>query len=67
MDDVKVKIVNTPVLELLLADWLDAVMVVKRIPELGDEEEIGAFDYAFFDGARNTLARFLFIAVIWEW
>ena len=44
MDNVKVKIVNTPVLELLLADWLDAVMVVKRVPELGDKEEIGAFD-----------------------
>ena len=64
MDDVEVKIVNPPVLELLLADWLDAVMVVKGIPELGDEEEIRAFDYPFFDGARNTLARFLFIAVI---
>ena len=64
MNDVEVKIVDTPVLELLLADWLDAVMVVKRIPEFGDKEEIGAFDYAFFDGACNTLARLLFIAVI---
>ena len=64
MNDVEVKIVNTPVLELLLAYWLDAVMVVKRIPKLGDKEEIGAFDYAFFDGTRNTLARLLFIAVI---
>ena len=39
-------------------------MVVKRVPELGDQEEVGAFDYAFFDGAGDALAGFLFIAVV---
>lgn len=66
VDDVKVEIVNTPVFELLFADGLDAIMIVEGIPEFGYEEEIGAFDNAFFDGAGDTLAGFLFVAVVWE-
>ena len=64
MDDVEIEIVNAPILELLFADGLDAIVVVEGVPEFGDEEEVGAFDYAFFDGARDTLARFLFVAVV---
>ena len=40
VDDVQVEVVDAPVAELLLADGLDAVAVVERIPELGDEEEV---------------------------
>ena len=64
MDDVEIEIVNAPILELLFADGLNAVVVVEGVPEFGDEEEVGAFDYAFFDGACDTLARFLFVAVV---
>lgn len=66
VDDVEVEIVNTPVFELLFADGLDAVMVVEGIPEFGYEEEVGAFDNAFFDGAGDTLAGFFLVAVVWE-
>lgn len=39
-------------------------MVVERIPKFGHEKEVGAFDYAFFDGAGDALAGFLFVAVV---
>lgn len=42
-------------------------MVVERIPKFGHEKEVGAFDYAFFDGAGDALAGFLFVAVVWEY
>lgn len=66
MDDVEIEVVDTPVFELLFADGLDTVVVVEGVPKLGDEEEVGAFDYAFFDGAGDALAGFLFVAVVWE-
>lgn len=66
MHNVEVEVINSPVLELLFADGLDAIMIVEGIPEFGYEEEIGAFDNAFFDGAGDTLAGFLFVAVVWE-
>lgn len=64
MDDVQVEVVDAPVVELLLADRLDSIAVVKRIPELGDKEEVFALDEAFLDGAGDTLARLYFVAVI---
>ena len=64
VDDVEVEVVDAPVFQLLLANWFDAVVVMEGVPELGDKEEVGALDYAFFDGARDALAGFLFIAVI---
>ena len=66
VDDVEVEVVDTPVLELLFADRLDSVVVVEGVPEFGDKEEVGAFDYAFFDGASDALAGFLFVAVVWN-
>lgn len=66
MDNVKVEVIDAPVLELLFADGLHTVMVVERVPEFGDKEEVGAFHNAFFDGASNALTGFLFVAIIWE-
>lgn len=66
VDDVEVEVVDTPVLELLFADRLDSVVVVEGVPEFGDKEEVGAFDYAFFDGASDALAAFLLVAVVWN-
>lgn len=64
VDNVQVEVVDAPVAELLLADRLDSVAVVERVPELGDEEEVFALDEAFLDGAGNTLARLFFIAIV---
>ena len=64
VDNVEVKVVYAPILKLLFADGLDTVMVVERVPELRDKEEIGALDYAFFDSAGDTLAGFLFVSVV---
>ena len=66
VDDVEVKVVDTPVLELLFADRLDSVVVVEGVPEFGDKEEVGAFDYALFDGASDALTGFLFVTVVWN-
>ena len=62
--DVKVEVVDAPVLQLLLADRADAVVVVEGVPELGDKEEVGAFDQSVFDGPGYSLAGFHFIAVV---
>ena len=64
VDNVEVKVVDAPILKLLFADGLDTVMVVERVPELRDKEEVGALDYAFFDGAGDALAGFLFVSVV---
>ena len=53
-------------MKLLLTDGLDTIVVVERVPEFGDKEEVGAFDDAFFDGAGDALARLLFVAVVCE-
>jgi len=62
--DVKVEVVDAPVLQLLLADRADAVMVVEGVPELGDKKKIGAFDESVFDGPGNTLTGFDLVAVV---
>ena len=64
VDDVEVEVVDAPVLKLLFANRLDSVVVMEGVPEFGDKEEIGTFDYAFFNGARHALTRFRFVAVI---
>ncbi len=64
VDDVEVEVVDAPVFKLLFANRLDSVVVVEGVPEFGDKEEIGTFDYAFFNGARHALAGFRFVAVI---
>lgn len=65
--DVEVEIVDAPVCELLLGDGGYARAVVEGVPELGDEEEVGALYEAVFDGSRDALAGFFFIAVVWGW
>jgi len=62
--DVEVEVVDAPVLELLFADRLDAIVVVEGIPEFGDEVELFALDEAFFDGTGDSLAAFLLVAVV---
>lgn len=64
MNDVEIEVVDAPVLELLFADGLDAVVVVVGVPQFGDEEEIFSLHYTFFDGAGDTLAGFDFVAVV---
>ena len=64
MHDVEIEVVDAPVLELFFADGLHAWAVVEGVPEFGDEEEVGAFDEAVFDGAGDALAGFDFVAVI---
>lgn len=44
MDNVEVEVVDVPVCELFLANRGDAFRVVERVPELGNKEEVGAFD-----------------------
>ena len=64
VDDVEVEVVDAPIFQLLFADRLDSVVVVEGVPEFGDKEEVGAFDYAFFDCASDALTGFLFVAIV---
>ena len=66
VDQVEVEVVDTPVSELLADNGLDAVAVVEGVPELGDDEELLALDDALLDGAGNTLAALLLVAVVWR-
>lgn len=66
MNEVKVEVFNAPIFQLLFTDRFDSVVVVEGIPEFGDKEEVGALDYAFFNGAGDALTGFLFIAIVWE-
>lgn len=65
MHDEEVEVVDSPVCKLLLGDGLDAGAFVEGVPELGDEEEVFAFDEAVFDGAGYAFAGFFFVAVVW--
>ena len=62
--DVEVEVIDAPVLELLFADWRDAVVVVEGVPQLGDEEKVGALDEPVFDCPCYSLARFDFVAIV---
>ena len=62
--DVEVEVVNAPILQLLLADRCHTVMVVERVPQLGNKEEIRAFDDSVLDGPGDALAGFDLIAVV---
>jgi len=66
VNDEEVKVVETPVLQLLLADRLDTLLVVERVPELGDNEELLTLDKTILDGTGNTLTSLDFVAVICE-
>jgi hypothetical protein len=64
VDDIKIKVVNAPVFELLLAYGLDSVVVVEGVPKLGDEEEIFSLHNTLFDGTGNSLTRLDFITIV---
>jgi hypothetical protein len=66
MHDEEIKVVNPPVRKLLLANWLDFVAIMERIPELADNEEIFTLDKAILDCPCYSLASFLLVAVICE-
>lgn len=65
MDVVQVEVVDAQVCELLAGDRGDGRGRVEGIPELGDDEEVGARYEAFLDGAGEALAGFDFVAVVW--
>ena len=66
MHDEEVEVVDPPIPKLLLADGLHALLVVERVPELGDDEEVFTLDETFLDRTGYTLTAFHFIAVIWK-
>ena len=64
MHNKKIEEVNTPVLKLFFADGGYSFFIVERTPQLRDDEQLRAFDYAFFDSSSNSLARFGFVAIV---
>lgn len=64
VNDVKVEVVDTPIFQLFFTNRFDSVVVVEGVPKFGDKEEVGAFDYAFFNSSGDALTGFLFIAIV---
>lgn len=64
MDEVQIKVVDAPPLELLPRNGLDPLRLVEGVPELGNDEEILALDESLRDGALDALAALLLIAVV---
>lgn len=64
VDEVQVKVVNPPVLQLLLADGRNPLAIVEGVPQLADQEEVLALHQAVLDCPGHALARLLLIAVI---
>lgn len=64
MHNVEVEVVDAPVLELFLADGSDAFLIMEGVPQLGDDEEVGALDDAFLDGSSHSLPGFGLVVVI---
>ena len=64
MHDVEIEVVDFPILQLLLANRLDLFLVVKGIPEFGNDEELFALYEAVLDGPAYALAAFLLVAIV---
>lgn len=47
-------------------DGLDALLLVESVPEFGDDEEVLALHKTLIDGALDTDASLLLIAVIYD-
>jgi len=58
--------VTYPVSELLLGNGNDTLLLVERVPELGDNEEVLTLDEAVLDGTGDTLTSLLLVAVVCE-
>jgi len=58
--------VTYPVSELLLGNGDDTLLLVERVPELGDDEEVLTLDEAVLNGAGDTLTSLLLVAVVWR-
>lgn len=61
---VKVKVIDAPVGKLLLANGLDALLVVERVPELGNNEQVLALHDTLVDRTLDTLASLDLVAVV---
>lgn len=66
VDQVEVEVLEAPVGQLLLDDGHDALAIVERVPELGDDEELLALHESVLDGAGDTLAALNLVTVVCE-
>jgi hypothetical protein len=60
----EIEVVNPPVSELLPGDRLNLIVVVERLPQLGDDEEVFTLYNALLDSTCNTLTGLLLVAVV---
>lgn len=65
VDKVKVEVVNAPVSKLLPGNWLNLLVVVESLPELGDNVEILTLDKSLLDRASNTLTGLDLVSVVY--
>lgn len=64
MDEVEVEVLEPPVGQTLAARGLDVLSSVVRVPKLGDDEQVLAFDKALGDGTRDAGTTLLLVGVV---
>ena len=66
VDIEKIKVLKSPVGELLTGDWLDMLLLVEGIPKLRDDEELITRYKTVFDSTCNTLTGLDLVSVIYR-
>ena len=62
VNQVQIKVVDSPELKSELASGLDVLVLVVGVPKLGDDEQVLALDETLLDGASDTLTALLFVS-----
>lgn len=66
VDVEKVKVLKSPVGQLLTGDWLNMLLLVEGIPKLGNDEELVTRYKTVLDSTSNTLTSLDLISVIYR-
>lgn len=64
VDDVKIEVSETEVLQRSLKSWSDMLSLVEGVPKLGDNEEVFSLDSSGLDDATDSFSDFLLVSII---
>jgi hypothetical protein len=64
MDQVKIKVLNSQILESPHASSLDMLFSVIGIPKFAGNPKIFSFDNTFIDGLLDSITSFLFVSIV---
>ena len=64
MNQIEVEVIETQILKSLLASWLDVLLLVECVPQLGSNEELFSLNDAFINSLLDSCTSLLLIAII---